>query len=201
MNYLEGNVCIFGDSIVWGWGSSEFGGWTHKLLAYAHNVVAGENIVYSLGMPGETTEGLLKRIKSESYARTPNTIIIASGLNDCRYNKVSDKRAVEVEEFKKNIAEIIKIAREFTKKIVFIGLTKVNEKHTIPIIWNADEMYKNEDIKKYNDELQQICIREEIKFIDVIDLLNIDDIDAIDGLHPNIRGHEKMFKHIKEQLI
>jgi len=202
MEYLKENICVFGDSIIWGWGAteSETRGWTNKLLSYVHNEIEGENVVYSLGIPGETTDGLVKRIENESYTRNPATIIIASGLNDCRYNRVLGQRAVDLEKFKNNIAEIIKIAKKFTQKIVFIGLTKVNEQLTIPLIWNDDELHRNEYIKQYNEELQQICEQEEIKFINVINLLNDDDIDAIDGIHPNMNGHEKLFKYIKDEL-
>ena len=202
MNYLKGSICVFGDSITWGWGATEprTEGWTNKLLSDVHKPLSEENRVYSLGIPGETTSGLLKRIENESYARSPNTIIIASGLNDCRSTKLTNVKVVELEEFKKNIFEIIQIAKKFTNKIVFVGLTRVNENLTIPLIWNNDEMFRNEDVKQYNDELKKICSKEKIKFINVIDLLSNEDLDATDGIHPNFKGHEKIFKYIKQEL-
>ncbi|MCL2384033.1 MAG: GDSL-type esterase/lipase family protein [Oscillospiraceae bacterium] len=202
MGYLKGNICVFGDSIVWGWGATNSGttGWVNRLLSHVHNNIEGENVVYSLGVPGETTSGLRRRIEKESKSRNPQTIIIASGLNDCRYNEVVGKSAVELEKFEENVAEMIKIAQKFTKKIVCIGLTSVNEELTIPLIWHADEVQKNKYIRRYNERLQKICEDEDIKFISIIDLLSNDEIDGVDGIHPNSKGHEKLFEHILKQL-
>lgn len=61
---LERNICVFGDSIVWGAWDKEKAGQVNRLAIYYQNS-NDENIVYNLGIPSETTTDLLKRIKNE----------------------------------------------------------------------------------------------------------------------------------------
>ena len=70
---LEGNICVFDDSIVWGAWDKEKTGQVNRLAIYCQNS-NGEKIVYNLGIPSETTTDLLKRIKNECESRMPNTI-------------------------------------------------------------------------------------------------------------------------------
>ena len=200
MDYLKGNVCVFGDSISWGASDLESAGWVTQLLLYAQKNIEDETIIYNLGIPSENTSGLIKRLENESNARNPETIIIASGINDCHYKKSLGRRSIEIEEFEKNIYEIIRMSKKYTFKIVFVGLTSVNEKLTTPTIWSDDEFFRNEDIKEYNYQLKEICSKEKIVFIDVIDLLTNEDLDSADGIHPNSQGHKKLFDYIMSQL-
>ena len=195
---LEGNICIFGDSIVWGAWDKEKAGWANRLSIYYQNN-NDENIVYNLGIPSETSTNLIKRIKNECEARNPNTIIIAIGINDALYLKNVEKEQTDIHSFEKNIKEIIKISKLYTKNILFIGLTRVNENCTIPISWNDNEMYFNKNIEKYNQKIKQCCFENQIMFLDVLDLLETNDLNT-DGIHPNEIGHEKLFERIKRQL-
>lgn len=195
---LEGNICIFGDSIVWGAWDKEKAGWVNRLSIYYQNNNE-ENIVYNLGIPSETSTNLIKRIKNECEVRNPNTIIIAIGINDALYLKNAEKEQTDIDIFEKNIKEIIKISKLYTKNILFIGLTRVNESYTIPINWNDNEMYFNKNIEKYNQKIRQCCFENQIMFLDVLDLLETNDLNT-DGIHPNEIGHEKLFERIKRQL-
>lgn len=195
---LEGNICIFGDSIVWGAWDKEKAGWANRLSIYYQNN-NDENIVYNLGIPSETSTNLIKRIRNECEARNPNTIIIAIGINDALYLKNIEKEQTDIDSFEKNIKEIIKISKLFTENILFVGLTKVNESFTIPISWNDNEMYFNKTIEKYNQKIKQCCFENEIMFLDVLDVLETNDLNT-DGIHPNEIGHEKLFERIKRKL-
>lgn len=195
---LEGNICIFGDSIVWGAWDKEKAGWANRLSIYYQNNNE-ENIVYNLGIPSETSTNLIKRIKNECEVREPNTIIIAIGINDALYLKKEEKEQTDINSFEKNIKEIIKISKLYTKNILFVGLTRVNESCTIPISWNDNEMYFNKNIEKYNNKIRQCCFENQIMFIDILDLLATSDLNT-DGIHPNEIGHEKIFERITELL-
>lgn len=199
MEKLEGNICVFGDSIVWGAWDKEKAGWVNRLAIYCQNN-NDENIVYNLGVPSETTTDLLKRIKNECESRKPNTIIISIGINDTLYLKDIKKEKTDIDTFEQNIKEIINICKLYTKNILFIGLTRVNEKYTVPINWNENEMYFNKSIERYNQKIRECCIENEISFLNVLDLLDTKEIN-IDGIHPNEIGHEKLFKKVKEEIM
>lgn len=196
---LRGNVCVFGDSIVWGAWDSEKAGWVNRLAIYCQNE-NDENIVYNLGIPSETTTELLKRIDNECIVRNPDAIIISIGINDTIYLKDMEKEKTNINVFKDNIEKIINIAKNCTKNIIFMGLTKVNEENTTPINWNDNEMYINENIEAYNEIIQNICRENEIQFIKLLDVLDLDDLSE-DGIHPNSKGHEKIFQKVKENNI
>ena len=87
----------------------------------------------------------------------------------------------------------------FTKKVIFIGITSINESKTTPIPWNTDAFYENKDVKKYDQAIKDFCKKNNLPFIEMYGLLDKDDLD--DGLHPNSAGHEKMFKRVKDFLI
>lgn len=195
---LKGNICIFGDSIAWGAWDKEKGGWFNRLAIYCQNS-NDENIVYNLGIPSETTIDLIKRIKNECESRKPNTIIISIGINDALYLKNVGKVQTDIETFRKNIKELIYICKSYTKNIMFVGLTKVNEDYTVPIKWNDNEMYFNKNIEKYNEKIRECCIENKVSFLDVLDILGTKDLN-IDGIHPNDIGHKKIFEKIKEKL-
>jgi lysophospholipase L1-like esterase len=57
---------------------------------------------------------------------------------------------------------------------------------------------KNENIKIYNDKIKEVCEKNDIHFIEMLDLLNNEDLK--DGLHPSSEGHKKMFLRIKDYL-
>ncbi len=132
-------------------------------------------------------------------AREPEIIIFAIGVNDSSHRKSLNGNRINFELFKENLETLIEKANLFTKKVVFIGITSVDENKTTPISWNMDVSYENKDIKKYNKAIKDLCEKNNLPFIEMYDLLNKDDLE--DGLHPNSAGHEKMFKRVKDFLI
>jgi len=190
------NICIFGDSITWGAGDSKKGGWVERLKVYF-----GEKYdinIYNLGISGNTTEDLLKRIENESRNRRPSIIIFAIGTNDAQFIHSTNSNRISENDFKNNIKKLYEIAKKLVPKIIFIGLTLVDESKTRPIPWNTDKIYTNERIKKFDQIIKDFCFKNNLKFISINDLLNNNDL--IDGLHPNTQGHIKIFKKIKPEL-
>jgi len=195
---MEKTINIFGDSIAWG-AYDETGGWADRLKSYFMNLDKGYFDFYNLGVSGDNTDDLLKRFKIENEARTPDVIIIAIGTNDASYVASKDDNYVSLEKFENNLLEIIRQAKEFTSEVVFIGLTIVDESKTMPNIWSDDEFMDNKNISIYNSKIKEICGKNNLLFVEMLDLLNNDDLE--DGLHPNSQGHEKMFLRIKNFLV
>jgi len=189
-------ICIFGDSITWGASDSEKGGWVERLKVYF-----GEKYdinVYNLGVSGDTTEDLLRRIENESKVREPNIIVFAIGTNDTQFIHSTNSNWISDDDFRNNIKKLYKIAKKLVSKIIFVGLTPVDEFKTRPIPWNTDKTYINERIKKFDQIIEDFCSKNNLKFIPINDLLNNDDL--IDGLHPDTQGHIKIFGRIKPKI-
>jgi lysophospholipase L1-like esterase len=84
---------FFGDSITYGEYDGVFGGWVDILKRYAlqkYNEGSDELILFNLGIGGETTEGLVKRIPHEMKARNSaegNVVFIGYGANDLAFKE------------------------------------------------------------------------------------------------------------------
>ena len=194
---LKGNICVLGDSIVYGAWDEEKHGYVNRLREDLKEKKQGEN-VQALGIPGETTAGLLKRLDSELTPRTPDTIIIGIGINDTIYIKNKQQESINIKEFISNISKIIAIATTYTNNILMLGLTNVIEERTTPILWNDNEIYFNDTIKKYDIALEDYCNMNKVQYLKLFDLLQQTDFFD-DGIHPNEKGHEKIYKAIKKK--
>ncbi|MFH1638235.1 MAG: GDSL-type esterase/lipase family protein [Candidatus Woesearchaeota archaeon] len=196
------NLCVFGDSTVWGaW--DDVGGWVARLRRYLDIKTDGEMIVYNCGVSGDNTDDLLERFETEAKAREPGIIIISIGANDSTINNSRETKGyngIELDKFKWNILQLIKLAGKFTDKIAFVGLMPVDESKTTPLPWNITMSYTNENCKKYNSAVKEAC--KDILFIDLFEEWSKLDYKGLldDGLHPNSKGHEVIFETVKESL-
>ncbi|MFH1864201.1 MAG: GDSL-type esterase/lipase family protein [bacterium] len=194
------NICIFGDSIVWGACDYEKGGWVERLKSYL--MQNKEDVdVYNLGVSGNNTQDLLKRFDAEIAARkseTADVIIIAVGINDAQYIKTRENPRVNLKEFEENMSVLLGKAREITKRVIFVGLTSVDESKVMPIPWDETKYYENGIIQKYDAVVDEVCQKQGVPFISLFDVLNDQDLE--DGLHPNSSGHKKIFDKVLEKI-
>ncbi|OGF76786.1 hypothetical protein A3H65_03530 [Candidatus Giovannonibacteria bacterium RIFCSPLOWO2_02_FULL_45_14] len=193
------NICIFGDSITWGAVDPIGGGWANRLRNYFES--KGQRVdqdfdIYNLGVSSDNTEDLLKRFKIEAEARKPEIILIAIGINDSQIVISENKNRVSLDKFRENLESIIKEAQKI--KIIFIGLTRVDEAKTTPIPWNTERKYLNFEIEKYDSILKEAAANGNLEYIGMDKVLTEKDLE--DGIHPNVSGHEKMFEIIKGKL-
>jgi len=187
-------ICIFGDSITWGFFDPEKGGWVQRLRSFIESSKEEDIEIYNLGIAGDNTEDLLKRFKSECEARLPNKILFGIGANDSQYILTKDNPRVPIKEFEENLESLISQAKKFTDDIIFVGLTPVEESKTKPIPWNKQKFYDNDNISKYNSVIKSVAEKYNLQFIDIEGVLGLDDL--YDGLHPNSAGHQKIFEVI-----
>jgi isopentenyl-diphosphate Delta-isomerase len=192
-------ICVFGDSVLWGWGLPFRVGWVNLFRNYIEEKSDFMMQLYDLGIDAETTDGVLKRFEAEAVARKPDMIIFAIGINDSVYRKTKDHPIATKDVFEKNIYALVKKARRYTPQIVFVGLCLGDEQLTTPLpASTTGKNFTKENTRIYNDIIKKVCNNENILFIDIIDKLK--DSDFCEGLHPNTSGHEKIFKEVKEKI-
>jgi len=194
-----GRICVWGDSLTFGINDTEEGGWVNRLRDYTNNEIEEDIIVYNLGILGDNTEKLLNRFEIECKVREPEVVIFAIGLNDSQYINTIEYPRVTLKNFTKNIQKLINIAKKFTDKIGFIGLTRVDVTRTRPLAWDDTKNYENEVIRKYDSQLKITVSSNGVKYLYMLDLLENSDLS--DGLHPNSNGHEKMYVRIKDFIF
>ncbi|MFA7717973.1 MAG: GDSL-type esterase/lipase family protein, partial [Candidatus Absconditabacterales bacterium] len=161
------NLGVWGDSIAWGANDFEKGGrvarlWNH----YLSKDLPLE--VYNLGISGDSTADVIKRFESESSSREIDIVIFAIGINDTQYLDAKQNR-VSLKEFQNNINKLYTLAQKFTKNIIFLSLTKVDESKTTPIPRNTKKSFYMKDVLTYNDVIKSFCMQNGVSFIDVFD--------------------------------
>jgi len=202
-------ILVFGDSIPYGYYDKE-GGWVERLrILFLRRMIKDENFdypIYNLIISGDYTKDVLRRFESEARERLHNEegiIIYSIGENDSQLLNKERRLIVSPEELKANIEKLINISRKFTKKVLFVGLTPVDEPKVNPVLWRTEISYKNEYIEKYDKIIESICRKNKIPFIKIFhEWLKSDYKNMLeDGLHPNSKGHTKIFEIVKDFLI
>lgn len=192
------SICIFGDSTAWGAWDLEKGGWVNRLWFHVAKR-SEENYVeiYNQSIPGGTTDTILARFEAEAKIRNADAIIFQTGGNDASYEHTPGNYLVPPDKFRSNLEEIIKRAKQITKNIIFMDLKNCDESKTMPVPW-IDIYYTNENMIKYSEIMKEVCLKNDVDFLDII-TLNTDDFD--DGLHPNANGHEMIFGQVRDFLV
>lgn len=202
-------IFIFGDSITFGQWDKE-GGWAERLkndLSSRSITSNQENYyeVHNLGVPGDTTQDLLERFEGEYLARRDENeetvFVFAVGINDSALLTKDKTNSISKEAFRRNIKELADCAQKHSVKLLFAGLTPVDETKTNPWGLLRQKAYLNSEIEEYNRILIEFCEENGLPFADTFDKFRTDCKDCLeDGLHPNSQGHEYIFERVRKKL-
>jgi lysophospholipase L1-like esterase len=107
---------------------------------------------------------------------------------------------VPLEQYRKNVREIIARGKKITPKIIFMGSEQADETASTPVYWE-NTYYWNKYIKKYNTAAEEICKETEVPFLDVFDAIQKEDFFENEGVHLNAQGHKKIFEKVKKILV
>ena len=192
---MKNNYIIIGDSITYGIGDFENCGWATMFKRYIVNKDDSKectNYVHIAGFPGARSNDILDRIngiiQSFKHEEFENIVLLSIGINDTQEFNGTQRNSLE--KYKENI---IKIAKSVIESNCF---WKPNKYYDNEIISEYDRDLKL--ILEYDAELEDICKSNKIKYIPMQDTLQKEDF--IDGLHPNTKGHRKIFERIIERL-
>ncbi len=199
------NIFVYGDSIVKGnWDSS--GGWANRIKNYLIKDAIRKDYkdyghAINLGVDGDTINKLLRRFKNETKARVwpniENAFIIAVGINDSMM--LEDEYVYSAEEYEVGLKELLRQARRYGSKVVFVNLSPVDESMTDPVIGSSrNKGFTNSRVDEFNNVLQKFCEQNSLPLIDINSLFKKQDYKKLlaDGVHPNSTGHEIIYNAI-----
>lgn len=200
-------IAVFGDSITYGV-SDEKGGWATRLRLEVEkeDIKASRrvaNCVYNCGVRGDTTEDLLMRFDVECSSRVERQddpiIIFAIGTNDSS-TKADGTNAVPLMQYQENLGKLLDKAKTVSDKILFVGLFPVDDTKTLN--WKPDRTYNNKSVQEYNVILSNFCKENKLAFVDIFKPFygKSHEVLLSDGLHPNSKGHQKIYKLVSKAL-
>jgi lysophospholipase L1-like esterase len=179
-------LCVFGDSIVMGSDDREAGGWVARLRL---DFNSRERIsVYNLGVDGDRSEQLLRRLGSEAAARNASVIVIAIGANDLGWHGGAGTDGAL---FRERYDRILSEAGRFTRRILTLGILNVDEA-------NESHGVSNGQVLAFNEVIEELARGHGAEFLDLYGALEPGDFT--DGLHPNSSGHSKLAPLIAREL-
>lgn len=155
--------------------------------------------MFNLGVSGEMMGNLIGRIRNEIESRQwgeePVTVVVAIGLNDARVE--NEAPISTVERYLGQLRELYDIAMSIADKVLFVGLTPVDESKSAPWIYNSGSQklhWRNKRIHEFDQALQNFAYKKDAPFVPVFEVFQErqkhgDNLLA-DGLHPNNAGHE-----------
>ena len=187
-------IYAFGDSLTYGAWDSQ-GGWCDRIKRKLHEKMisdeGGKFQMFNLGIGGEHSRGLLGRIKNEMDARYrpdwPAIIIIGTGANDTRYVEGGDPN-VSLDEYKRNLLEILNIARTYTDKVLFVGVAVVENE----IQDFKGTLLSNELLREHYKVMANVADDEGVPIVNVNSGLEVAEKSVYfrDGVHLNEEGHK-----------
>lgn len=189
-------VLIFGDSITQGFWDIE-GGWVSRIRKhYDQQMIDGTDndppTIFNLGVSGNSSDDVLARFDNETKARATEELafVVAIGVNDAR-----TKAGVNYSDptrYKQNLSEILRLAKQYSRKILFVGLTPCVEARSNPVSW-GDTGYTNGRIKEFDNILREFCQVNQVPFVEVYEPFAKAEAESEllpDSLHPNDKGHQ-----------
>jgi len=208
---VKTNYIVIGDSITYGIGDFENGGWAGMLKSYIvhqDDSKVCNNYVHIAGFPGATSTDILNKmdnlLQSFKHKEFTNKVILSIGVNDTQEFNGSQKNSIE--QYRKNIEKIAKCITNQGCNLIVLGLTRIESDEKF--LWKPNKYYDNKVISEYDqdlalileydEELKEFCKQSKITYIPMQDVLQKEDF--IDGLHPNHRGHKKIFEKIVKYL-
>jgi lysophospholipase L1-like esterase len=187
-------ICILGDSIAFGGGVDIAQSWAGLYRRYVEQQDQWSE-TYNLGICGETSAGLLKRVEVELAARNPDIIVFEIGTNDSLFR--GTVRETSDQQFVSNLQQIINVAKRFSPQIYFVGLVMGDERLTNPIVGSSSKKCYNKTLMARFDLLLKMTTEDHaVTYIPLAHILNNNDF--IDGLHPNAGGHDKIYQELKK---
>jgi lysophospholipase L1-like esterase len=197
-------VVALGDSLVYGYGDPEQGGWVEQLRRTWMRDPQGP-VLYNLGIRGDTVIQVRQRLAQEFRQRgeirhqVPDALLLAFGVNDsARLGHLNGRHLTPFADFQLQLAEVLDQAQNLGQ-VFFIGMVPVDE---VKMPFMQSFFFNHADQHLYKEATRLACQERGIPYCDVFEILRQQCPEWIgqglspDGLHPNSWGYQRIFDTI-----
>ncbi len=199
-------VVAIGDSLVYGYGDSEGGGWVERLRLKWMDPETPGPILYNLGVRGDGVVQVAKRLerefcdRGELRHRTPDILVLSFGVNDSACaGRANGRPVTDIIRFNQSVGRLLQKARQLCP-VYFVGMVPVNE--TAMPFANILHFSQAEQ-RRYRDTTRQLCDRHEVPYLDLFEQWSdqgnewMCDRLCADGIHPNILGYRTILEAVR----
>jgi lysophospholipase L1-like esterase len=202
-------VFFFGDSITQGFWDDE-GGWAARVRRYFDTKHLSDKTnryisFFNLGIDGDTTDDIVARfdteVKARLYEGEEYIFIFAVGTNDTIFRKGENLN--EPDKYVQALDDLYSQAQKYSDKILFIGLTPVQDELLNPMPWSkSGKCYSTERMQLFDNALRAFCKQSDTTYIDVWADFELKGLNSLmhDGVHPNSLGHQIISKKVIQAL-
>lgn len=201
----EKRIVAVGDSLIYGYGDPEGGGWVERLRRRWLQPESPGHAIYNLGVRGDGVQRVAQRLaqefrtRGEFRNRVPDLIILSVGMNDsARVGKPAGRPFTNLESFEAQMGALLDEALTLCP-VLFVGMTPVlAERMPFAEILH----YSHSDQFCYKKATLQACQQRQIPYLDTLDLwLQRGEAwwrsrISTDGLHPNVLGYRALLEDV-----
>lgn len=198
-------IIALGDSLVYGFGDPEKGGWVEQLRRWWMLPDSSGHVLYNLGVRGDRTQQVAQRLevefrhRGELRNRVPDLIILSVGVNDSpRLTRPNGRSYTDFAVFESEIASLLDQAQQLCP-VLFVGMVPVDETK-MPFL---DCFYYNHtDQYKYKEATRIACNQRRIPYLDIFEKWMARGESwqsqrlSEDGLHPNTLGYQALLEDV-----
>ncbi|MCL4416510.1 MAG: GDSL-type esterase/lipase family protein [Actinobacteria bacterium] len=219
-------IVCFGNSNTFGWNYEYLFSYP-AVLENKLKKISDQFKVINCGVGGNTSADGLERIETDVLCYNPEIAVVNFGLNDgllvksedrnnnnkkksnllYRINENYYKPAVDIEEYKNNIENIILKLKQKSVKIITTGLYEI-KKVKLKAGYSEEEKIvalQNEIYRQYDNVLKKLAWENNTVFFDLWNnLYNYEKIKNCfqkDGFHLNTEGYELMAESLKKIIV
>lgn len=198
-------VVVLGDSLVYGYGDPEAGGWVEQLRRRSMAPGSVAPVIYNLGVRGDGVQQVAQRLehefrfRGELRNRVPDLIVLSVGVNDsARLGKPEGRQYTAFDTFRSAMEALLQQAKQLCP-VLFIGMPPV---HPAAMPFVGTLYYSHSDQQRYAAATREACESYGIPYLDVLNLWLGRGEDwwqprlCLDGLHPNSLGYRALLNDI-----
>ncbi|HEY9639607.1 MAG TPA: GDSL-type esterase/lipase family protein [Coleofasciculaceae cyanobacterium] len=196
-------IVALGDSLVYGFGDPEGGGWVERLRRRWMSSEASGHVLYNLGVRGDGVRQVAQRLEHEFRHRgelrhkVPDAIVLSVGVNDsARLGHAKGRNFTNFENFQQDLAVLLDQAQQLCS-VFFVGMTPVDESR-MPF---ANSLYySHPDQHQYKEATRLACLERQIPYLDIWEQWlargeqGWRSLISADGLHPNSAGYKALLQ-------
>lgn len=198
-------LVILGDSLVYGYGDPEAGGWVERLRRRWLAPEFDGPVLYNLGVRGDTVRHVVQRLETEVKCRgelrhrIPDALILSFGVNDsARISRPDGRHMVPFAEFQIELAQLLDRAIKLCP-VYFIGMIPINPQQ---MPYRDAFYFTHEDQYLYKEVTRLACQERSIPYLDTFEIWRqrgrswSQPLLCNDGVHLNSAGHQALLSDI-----